>query len=82
MADLEALISQAILNDGLCDLQIRVSRYEAGMKIPACFQVITKYTGRMGGPWGVGMGSDWARAVVRALETGAPAAVVDKDIFA
>ena len=57
MASLHEDIAQAVALDGLCELIVRVTRYEADLRTPAAWQAIAKYHGAMNGPWGVGVRS-------------------------
>lgn len=81
MADLAAQIEEAVKRDGLVEIIVRVSRYEADLKTPACWQAICKYRGRETGPWGVSIRARAAVALERALEAGARAEP-EEDIFA
>ena len=71
MTDLAAQIEEAVQRDGLVEIVVRVSRYEADLVTPACWQAIAKYRGREKGPWGVGIRARPVVALQRALEDGA-----------
>ena len=88
MTDLEALIAQAVREDGLAELTLRVSRYaelSGAMGEPAAWQAIAKYQGREAGPWGVGVRASPVAALRAALETGRAGGVLasgpDMDVF-
>lgn len=79
-------IKEAVERDGLCELIVRVSRFEdthPGRKAVACWQAVAKYQGREAGPWGVGIRKTAEAAMLAALEEGArlsePVEVEDSD---
>lgn len=79
---LEEQIAEAVKNDGLQELIVRVSRFEADLKTPACWQAVAKYRGRISGPWGVGIMASPSAAMRRALEAGRTGEVYqEEDIF-
>jgi hypothetical protein len=75
---LEDLLKQAFA-DGLAEVTIRVSRYEADCKTPACYQAIAKHRDRISGPWGVGVTATPGSALRHALEP--PAKPIDRGVF-
>lgn len=76
---LEEQIVEAFKHEGLQELTIRVSRFEADCVTPAAWQAIAKYQGRISGPWGVGVMANPVAAMRRALEAGR--ATQQEDIF-
>lgn len=81
MTDLAKMIEEAVERDGLEELVVRVTRYDADLETPAAWQAIAKYRGRVKGPWGVGIRTRPAIAIVRALEDGARRETPQEDIF-
>ena len=70
---LEEQIKEAVQQDGLCELTVRVSRYATlaeAIGEPAAWQAIAKYRGREGGPWGVGIRACPVAATRAALVAG------------
>lgn len=85
---LEREIVKAVEQDGLAELIVRVGEYarlSEAIGEPASWQAIAKYTGRVSGPWGVGVRASAIDAIHAALEAGrrqASSIVTDgEDIF-
>ena len=84
MTALEDLIAQAVRDDGLEELVVRVSAYAhlaAAIGEPAAWQAVAKYRGRMSGPWGVGVRANPAAAIRAALEAGRAKPAAPEDVF-
>jgi len=83
VTSLEEQIVEAVKQDGLQELVVRVSRFEADCVTPACWQAIAKYRGRVSGPWGVGIMANPVAAMRRALVAGRNNGIPpEEDIFA
>jgi hypothetical protein len=81
MADLAAMIEEAVKNDGLVKLMLRVNRYGPDERTPATWCAIAEYsTGD--GRRGSAIVTRPVTALVRALEDGARKETPDEDIFA
>jgi len=68
--DIAASLRDAVENDGLRDLTVRVAEYASDGVTPLTWQAIAKYQGRLKGPWGVAIRSDEGAAIVAALNNG------------
>lgn len=79
MTDLAKMIDEAVQRDGLEELVVRVTRYDADLETPAAWQAIAKYRGRE--KWGVGIRTRPGIAIIRALEDGARRETPQEDIF-
>jgi hypothetical protein len=69
MKTLEDVIKEAA-RSGLCDLAVRVARYDATFTKPEAWQAIAKYRQNAGGPWGIGIRGNATAAIRAALEDG------------